>query len=229
MAVTFWDIENRETLKQHIGYFRIIEMAFDPMGQMFAVSEGAYKAKVQVYDFQSGAGWESDENCYGFAFSPDGEMITVTCAASGTSKIFLLDAANGDHLREFTGTQSVGAISTDGKLLASISVHNTMIQIWDIDNDSAETPRNVFRTQGESVTSVEFGIDGQVLAVIAEGYEETSNSESKWRNWLQLWDVDRGELLSTIDNAAWDGSFSPDGRYLTVGHPDGTVSFWGIK
>ena len=223
--VTLWDIEKRRIIDDFT-HGRLNTIAFNPNGQTLAASALAYHAVIRLYDIHSGAIKDMDQDCYTFVFSPDGSTIAAFCSESSSSRIDLLDAENGDLLRVFNDTHSVAAICQNGELLVATFHQSNMIQILDLFGESEDTPLYELETNGGSVSSAAFGIDGRLLAAAIKGSDAGSSIESTG---LELWDVIEGKRLFTIDTKLLEMSFSPEGKYLATGGFSGIVHLWGVR
>jgi WD40 repeat protein len=225
--VILWDFKKKQIVREY-DHSTASRIAFHPRGQGLVINE-SWQVVARQYDIQSDEIWDSDQDCNDFIFSPDGRMVAVHCTVSSSHKIHLFDTVNGDHLRTFENTYFASAISPDGEFFISSSHNTNVIQIWDVHNDSVNAPLFELRTQGESVQSVAFGIDGRVLVAIVRDSDGASGLESGMSSWLEIWDVAEGKHLRTIEVEARDISMSPDGKFLALAHDDDTVTLWGIK
>jgi len=223
--VTLWDIEKRRIIGDFT-HDRLNTIAFNPNGQTIAASALAYQAVIRLYDIHSGAVKDMDQDCYTFVFSPDGRTITAFCSDSSSSRIDLLDAENGDLLRVFNDTHSVANLSQNGELLVATFHQSNKIQILDIFGEFDDTPLYELETNGGTVSSAAFGVDGRLLAAAIKRSDAGSSIESTG---LELWDVVQGKPLLTIDIRFGEMSFSPEGNYLATGGYNGIVHLWGVR
>ena len=153
----------------------------------------------------------------GLAFSPDGTQLAST-SFDGTVKLWEMES--GNCCQTFFGhTDRVTRVawSPDGGTVASGSWDGT-IYLWDIMQGRA---RASLRAAGDStmIASVAFTPDSRTLLSCSADY-------------LQIWDVERGQCLRTIDcylDAFISIDWSPDGRFLASGSGGSSkVTLWEV-
>lgn len=182
---------------------------------------------VTLWDATSGAQLRNFENAsYGIdsmAFSPDGSMLA---GASGL-EVILWDVASGRKLRTLnvsqrSATQSV-TFSPDGRILALAGINR--VRLWDV---ASREELRVLNAQSVYTIDPDIGFspDSRILATVSGG-PEGINSE------IILWDIASGKQLSVLgDNPDYlikSLAFSPDGKLIASGSPNGIIRLWGIR
>ena len=149
------------------------------------------------------------------AISDDGKRLAV---ASGIG-IWVYDTETDQPLDLITGhthwVTSV-AFSTDGSLLASGSVDNT-VRLWDAHTG---TELHTMQRHVHSILTVAFSPDSSLLA--SAGADGT----------IQLWDVETGTHLRTLIGHlrfVYCVAFSPDDKILASGGEDRIIQFWDVE
>jgi WD40 repeat protein len=142
------------------------------------------------------------------AFSPDGKLLAT--AGYDDRSVRLWDVATGWQLREIPQDDKVHgvAFSPDGRYLAIGT--NSKRHVWDL------TKEQVSYTLPGGAWQVAFRPDNLVLA--SGGHEPG----------LKLWDVatkpESERVLPLFKSSPIHCvAFTPEGRYLATGNPDGTV------
>ena len=192
-----------------------ISVAFSPNGRILATGgEGI----VMLWDTDSGKSLRTLEvpskYSHSLVFSPDGRML----AAGGRqgNAIQLWDSNSWEEVRTLgmpTNAVNDLAFSPDGSLLAAtgcstLSSGNTYwsgkdetVNLWEVETWQL---LHSFDPEIESVSSLAFSPDGQILAV--GGYDG-----------IGLWDTVSWERLHTLEAHTNNLIFSPDGQTLASG------------
>ncbi len=211
-----------------LGKGGINQVAYSPDGRRLAV---ANSAGILLYDTQTyqEVSFFTDTGHgsvgYSVAFSPDGQLL----ASADYNSISLWSVETGQRLRTLTVPDLIAtyvAFSPDGKTLASTG---SDIHLWDV--DTGHLLHTFVRKlggvsnllQGVNLYQVVFSPDGQTLAsTTIHPYD------------LQLWDVETGDLLHTLEheNYCKDVAFSPDGKMIASalgGSIGNTLHFWDVE
>ena len=107
-------------------------------------------------------------------------------------------------------------LSSDGKILASCSLDNT-IKLWNV-----ETGTEILTLSGhtKALSSVSFSDDGKTLA------------SGSIDNTIKLWNVETGAEIRTLTghiDSVSSVSFSGDGKTLASGSDDNTIKLWNVE
>ncbi|MFE4333402.1 hypothetical protein ACFRQM_29450 [Streptomyces sp. NPDC056831] len=133
------------------------------------------------------------------------------------------------------------AYSPDGHMLAAGNVHQNLVRLWDVSDPGRPValgrPVPVDRSVN-SIQSLEFSPDGQVLAV---GGHTSHNGDDGSGGFVDLWSLTSPShpvLLGRLKSPGVQGfdaatsieslAFSPDGRTLAAGWHAGLVSLWDV-
>ncbi len=150
---------------------------------------------------------------------PDGRWLMGT---GGTVQFW--DASSGERVRNFlcNGEQGLvitAALSPDGERVAGVDAWGDKTCIWDVQSGEllAELPTTPIVLAWKP--------DEPILATI----ESKLDQEFLPSSVIQLWDVDAGEIVGTIEQPGanvitWNGT----GSRLAIGCEDGTIHVWDV-
>ncbi|MCX5215976.1 hypothetical protein OG689_43340 [Kitasatospora sp. NBC_00240] len=129
------------------------------------------------------------------------------------------------------------AYSPDGHTLATGSVYENTVRLWDITDPGRprllvpELPQD---SSVDSILSLQFSPDGKTLAVAGH---VGNHDRGSWAGggFVDLWNVSSpsrpvalGRPVTTDLSAIQTLDFSPDGHTLAVGSADWTVTLWNV-
>jgi len=234
-GVQVWDVATQEQLlKLDEG---VNSIAFSPDGAMLATAVGnswSGEGAAKLWDVKTGElladltiQGKTDQlfiHAYSdITFNPDG---TLLAAINADGDVQLWDVISHKEVGMMTGVSGEGhsvAFSPDGKLLAAsgsaagYSNGIPELRLWVMD-----TGELVFKLDRHNAAAgkVKFSPDGKILA-------STSFYDSDGT--VMLWNVEKGEVLATIDvPGASDVAFNPNGTLLaTAGWADG-IRLWEV-
>jgi WD40 repeat protein len=222
--VRLWEMATAKERYTLSGHSRMIYMVlFSPDGKTLAAASD--DGVVLLWDVATGrqlrtmkgshlVGWVS-----GLAFTPDGKTLATACMDGA---VRLWDVATGWELGTLSGHRGplrCLALDPDGQILASGSDDKT-IRLWELRASRTESiPFHTLEGHDGYVSSLAWRADGRLLA-----------SHSSVDGTVRLWDVTgtppRCRVLKPLPaKAPWLNriAFSPEGRHLVVGNPDGTI------
>lgn len=214
-----------------------IDVAFSPDGKR--VATGGLEGQVKLWDAETGQEIKTAFPKFSFdarlkkatsfsmavhvAFSPDGELLAVSCA----QKLLLWDIAKKKTVSNFPAHgESITDVefSPDGKTLAT-SGRDENVWLWPVDKIKGKTGRVPTGGQalvqpgktGGYATSVSFSRDSKYLATI-RGTR------------LMVWGLDnpRATVIATEPDGYNQVAFSPDGKRLAM-NVDTNTEIWDVE
>ena len=151
------------------------------------------------------------------AISPDGRYLAYS-VADRTVRVWDLQAwREAFAFRGHTGDVMALAFSPDGRRLASGGKDRT-VKVWDL---TREPEVRVLAPAGGLHGGLALGADGRRLAVASSRSDYPADEEDVV---LVLDTTTRREALRL--RGCNDVAFSPDGRWLATGTPEGAVALW---
>jgi WD40 repeat protein/serine/threonine protein kinase len=159
----------------------------------------------------------------------DLESLLRTGRNIGTevTSIVTMDADSGQELSSIKHTGLFVAYSPNGKQVAGVGFESfggqndeSWVTIRNIDSGEEKLTLK----QSSECLGVTYSPDGKLLAGISDNKHAS----------LKVWDAKTGEVLTEIGGLwSYAGSggglvFSPDGKRIVLGGPDGTVKIWDI-
>jgi WD40 repeat protein len=182
--------------------------------------EQPYEGSIVLWDYETGKKlWERDSNgkTMFVCFSPDGKSIAVRTYTSNV--ILLLDAANGNQLKSFSGhSGSVRSInfSPDGKYLLSGGTDAT-IRLWNV--ASGKEIKQLIGHSSSLITAL-FSPDGK--NIISSSRDET----------IRLWSAASGKEIRRLERvcrAFYSAAFSPSGDHIISVSNDNFLRLWDVQ
>jgi hypothetical protein len=197
----------------------LYQIAFARDGRFLAA--GRQSGSVQLWEVSSGnlhASLPGNQEAWCLAFSPDGQVL----AAGESQDVHLWDVASGTKLgslpAQATTVRWVG-FGPDGLSLVTAAMDaqkDLALRVWEL-----ATLREKHRLEGHTSTVLTgaWRADGRLLAT-------AGCTDGTVRLWDMAAEPPRCKVLLVIPpNVPWLHAiaFSPEGRHLAVGNPDGTV------
>ena len=222
--VKLWDVDTPTNIPIvfYGGFRNLKSMAFSPDGTILAA--GSDDLTIKLWNMAEGELITTLEGTGGpvtsIAFSPDGTLLASASNIRGI--VALWDVVKGELITTLEGhTRQVTSVafSPDGTLLASASRDET-IRLWDM-----ATPTKTPIVLGEEVEFVSFGFTS--VAFSPDG--TTLSAGSRRGGYIMLWDVAKGELITTLEGDALEVTsiaFSPDGTILASASR--TIELWDV-
>lgn len=217
--VELWNLDSQEKIAELEGRGSMITVAFAPEGQWLAA--GNSEGELYLWDLATQTlvsaqkihqGW-----VFGLAFSPDGKVLATVggdqviqlwdmsvVGSSGVSRVATLKG----HRNEIWSV----AFSSDGRRLAT-GGKDAAVKIWDL------PPRRATSTTlkvPEQSISLGFMSDARQYLVLSPNFDE-----------LQVWDIDRSELLQRTPVQP-HGAVLFNASRVTFGTATGFVESWMV-
>ncbi len=222
----------RQLASVNVRNAQFINVAFSPDGrELVAMYEDRGKGTLLRFDGRTGArlgaitagtGWADFA-----AFTPDGRRLitamrdprannpTADPTGIGGSRIVVRDPQTLRPLRTYPGPVSVGALSPDGRTLATGAADGT-VRFTDVRTGEQRT---ALGRHNSNVNRLQFTRDGRFLA-------STSDDSS-----VIVWDVRAGAPGETFEGhvgGALGLALARDGRTMYTGGNDGTLIAWDL-
>jgi eukaryotic-like serine/threonine-protein kinase len=215
-----WDVETGQQTKLFSGHSdSVFGVAFSPDGRKLATASGDQTVKLwetatgQLIRTFRGHADEVDD----VAFSPEGKLL-ATVSKDGAVKVW--DAlGSSNQAGDFAGVQPFG-FDCEGNFVGQWT--NGTFRAFD--TESSQPLSNWAFTNALSYHP--FG------AVLADG--RTAAFARRWASdpsealGIELWDLNRGQLLFSHPDAVWRFAFSGEAGLLATGAGDQSVSLWRI-
>jgi WD40 repeat protein len=163
-------------------------------------------------------------------FSPDGRHLAFTehtLDLDQKTQFILWDLNQGAvHWRKLQGWWADFQFSPKGDLLATVC--KSHVRVWEVATGSLWKD---FQIETEAIWDLAWSPDSQLLAVCFERESQQATAVVK------VWNAQSGALVTTIyedGNLGRDDwgvtavAFSPDGKTLAAGYPNGDVRFWTV-
>jgi hypothetical protein len=232
-TVRLWNLDNGEQIGQCDGHGGKVAWAAFVDDDRRAVSAGddrtlrlwdlADKRQLQQWDGHSGG-------VFWGAVVPKRRRV-VTASFDKSLRLWDLDQPSAVHTMTAPNMTFVAgvAVSPDGRYAVSGSYDRTLRQ-WDL-----ETGQLVKRMSGHTtrVWCVAFSPDGRRVISGAANWEEATPRWRSVKDYVRLWDVERGAELAQFEFADHDDwirtlAFADGGQTVFCGCADGLIRRWRL-
>ncbi|KAJ6110018.1 hypothetical protein N7486_002253 [Penicillium sp. IBT 16267x] len=216
-SIKIWDTSSGQclqTLEGHSG--SVTSVTFNDSKLLASASDDQ---TIKVWDANSGYCLQTLEGHSGSVTSVIFNDSKLLASASGDQDIKIWDASSGQCLQTLKGhSDYITSItfSHDSKLLASVSVDQSIIKIWDTSSGQC-----LQTLEGHSnwVSSITFSHESKLLA-------SASNDKT-----IKVRDANSGHCLQTLEGHSHRVSsvtFSYDSKLLASASDDQTVKVWDV-
>ena len=222
-----WDAATGALLATCRGHTsKVVSSAFSPDGSLLVTASA--DRTVRQWDARTGREVQPPYDrhaveVYSAVYSPDGEWV----ASAGIDRTIRLWRARSREdvavLHGHTGRVIEVAFAPDGRRLASLSRHSTLVgpgddtvRVWDVDH-RATLP--ALHGHTKAIYPLAYSPDGRWLA------------SGSWDRTVRLWDGATGESCATLPHSSyvWGLAFGPDSSWLVTGCPlDDRLRIWDV-
>lgn len=213
-TVKLWDIPTGEMLNSfpHSGLVTAVGFTADGKGVIGCSSGNGMK----LWDIYTGELLHRMNGSQPIAFGVDGLRMA---ASGGPRYIRLWNVPQGQLLKNLpipntNNNQQIQAIafSRDGQTIAHAMGGESKIFVWDVETWEV---RYTLEGHSQAIQAIAISPDDKILA--------SSGKDGK----INLWDIDSGKLLRSI-NGLGKIVFSPDGQQLVTVAEDNVIQLWQI-
>jgi WD40 repeat protein len=222
-GLTVWNIElAQEMYAREAGQETVTAIAFSPGSGILAT--GTLDGQAKLWSLETGQPlqeYQFDSWPESITFSPIGGLVAMDIVEHSVQ---LFSARSGELVNELTWEDRAGPVyyvefSPDWDQIVWISRASALVMSVDSGEPIALLGHEDF------IGTTAFSSDGMVFASTTA---EFMNDDLQ--GVVKLWSMPDGNFLRNliVGEAAIALAFSPDGRLLALGMPDGSVQFWEV-